>query len=195
MDNGRRALDVKKLRESLGPLPEAGGNPPFIVVSGLPGTGKSHFCRRLTERYPFSMLESDALRKVLFPSPTYSPQESGYLFQVCHQLMDELLGEGIPLIFDATNLSERHREHLYRIADRRRAHLILIRVEAPRAVARQRLEEREGGNGPVVHSEANWKVYQSMRGSLQPIRRPHLAVDTSREITPVIDRVLREVGN
>ena len=185
---------MKKLQESLGPLPEARGNPPFIVVSGLAGTWKSHFCRRLMGRYPFTRLESDALRRVLFPSPTYSPRESERLFQACHQLMEELLGEGIPLIFHATNLSERHREHLYRISDCQKAHLILDRVEAPREVVRQRLEERERGKGPLVRSGAGWNVYQGMRGSMQPIRRPHFAVDTSREIIPVIDRVLREAS-
>ena len=35
--------DVRKLKESLGVLPERVVCPAFIVVSGLPGTGKSFF--------------------------------------------------------------------------------------------------------------------------------------------------------
>ena len=69
MEPNQLSQDLAKLRESLGPLPEAVPNPGFVVVSGLPGTGKTFFCRKLAERQPFCILESDAIRKVLFPSP------------------------------------------------------------------------------------------------------------------------------
>ncbi|MCH8864861.1 MAG: ATP-binding protein, partial [Chloroflexi bacterium] len=113
--------DVQKLAANLGELPEAQVQPAFIVVSGLPGTGKSHFCDQLAERLPLVILNSDALRKTLFPSPSYRTEESGQLFQAIHRLIEDLLKKGIPLVLDATNLSERYREHLYRIADRQKA--------------------------------------------------------------------------
>jgi predicted kinase len=64
--------------------------PAFITVSGLPGTGKSYFCTRLAERLSFLILESDALRKVLFPSPSYSQQESSRIFKASHLLIEGL---------------------------------------------------------------------------------------------------------
>jgi hypothetical protein len=184
--------DVQILKESLTDLPEPMVEPPFIVVSGLPGTGKSFFCRKLAERLPFSILESDAMRKLLFPSPSYTPKESARLFHACHRLIEELLGRGIPLILDATNLSERHRERLYRIADRVKARLIMVRVEAPSAVVRQRLEARVNAANPEDNSEADWRVYQRMKSAVQRIQRQHFAVDTSRDITPVIEKIVRE---
>lgn len=186
--------DVQTLKESLGELPEPAVNPPFVVVSGLPGTGKSHFCRKLAERLPFPILESDNLRKVLSSTPDYSLEESGRLFQACHRLIEELLRRGIPLIFDATNLVERHREHLYRIADTVEAKLILVRVEAPPDVVRQRLNNRPSTAGREDRSDADWRVYQKMKSSAQKIRRNHFAVDTSRDITPVIDKIVREAN-
>ena len=176
--------DAQRLEQSLGQLPEPMVRPPLIVVSGLPGSGKSYFCRKLRERLPFPIVESDALRKVLFPSPNHSAEESNRLFQACHLLIQELLKKGIPLIFDATNLIERHRERLYRIADLTGAKLIIVRVEAPPELVRQRLDHRT--------SEADWRVYQRMRSSVQKIRRNHFAVDTSRDITPVIDKIVRQ---
>jgi len=186
--------DVQKLRESLGQLPEATVDPAFIVVSGLPGTGKSYFCRSLAERLPFPILESDALRKVLSPSPNYSPGESNRLFGACHLLIEELLRRGIPLIFDATNLVERHRERLYQIADRIGARLIIVRVEAPPELVRQRLQHRSAAVNPEDKSEADWMVYQKMRTSVQRIGRNYFAVDTSKDITPVISKIAREAN-
>ncbi|MEE8174282.1 MAG: ATP-binding protein [Dehalococcoidia bacterium] len=181
------------MRQSLGQLPEAAVSPAFVVICGLPGTGKSYFCRRLAERLPFAVLESDALRKALFPSPGYSAEESSCLFRTCHLLIEELLRDGIPLILDATNLSERGRERLYHIASRLGARLIMVGVEAPPSLVRQRLRSRGQDNDPENRSDADWKVYQKMKVSAQRIRRNYFAVDTSRDISPVIDKIARAV--
>ena len=192
MEHTQLLSDVQQLTESLGRLPEAVAKPAFIAVSGLPGTGKSYFCRKLAERLPVIILQSDALRKVLFSSPSYSSQESYRLFRVCHRLIEELLKRGVSLILDATNLSERHREHLYSIADRLNVKLILVCVEAPPQVVHERLKARlENSEGK---SDADWSVYQRMKSSVQKIRRNYYAVDTSRDITPIIGKIVREVN-
>jgi predicted kinase len=186
--------DVQRLSESLGQLPEPVVKPAFIVVSGLPGTGKSYFCRKLAERLPFLILESDVLRKTLFPTPTHSPPESTRLFQAIHHLIERLLKKGIPLILDATNLSERYRERLYNIADRLNARLIIVRVEAPSEIVRQRLKVRSESASPEEHSDADWLVFQRMQTSVQRISRNHFAVDTSRDIAPVLDKIVKAVN-
>jgi hypothetical protein len=185
--------DVQKLREMLSPLPEATAQPFFIVVSGLPGTGKSYFSRKLVERLPCIMVESDALRKVLFPSPCYSAEENQRLFQTLHFLIEELLGKGVPVLMDATNLIEHHRERLYRIADHLGLKLIIVRVEAPAELVRERLQGRAGDADVQDNSDAGWGVYQRMKPKVQKIRRQHFAVDTSRDISPVLDKIIREL--
>jgi predicted kinase len=184
--------DVQRLTKGLGELPEPVVKPTFIAVSGLPGTGKSYFCTKLVDRLPFIILESDALRKELFPSPGYSASESARLFRALHLLIEGLLKRGISLILDATNLSERYRERLYNIADQVEAKLILVRVEAPPEVVYERLKTRQEGANPGDKSDADWIVYQRMKPRVQQIHRNHYAVDTSRDITPVLDKVVRE---
>jgi predicted kinase len=185
--------DVKRLTESLVKLPEPVVKPTFIVVSGLPGTGKSYFCSKLADRLRFVVLESDALRKTLFPSPGYSPEESARLFRALHRLIEGLLKKGISLILDATNLSERNRERLYNIADHLDVKLVLVRVEAPPEVVYARLKSRVGGANAQGNSDADWSVYQKMKPTVDKISRNHYAVDTSRDITPVLDKIVREV--
>jgi len=192
MDIEEVATDVQKLKQGLGGLPEPVANPVFVVVSGLPGTGKSYFSRKLQERLPSVIVESDALRKRLFPSPTYSAQESQRLFNACHHLIEELLSRGIRVVLDATNLVEQHRERLYQISQRLRVKLIIVQVEAPRELVLQRLQGRSGSVDPENNSEAGWSVYQRMRTRAERIRRNYFAVDTSRDITSVVDKVVRE---
>jgi predicted kinase len=194
MEQSQLNRDVSKLKESLGPLPEATANPGFVVVSGLPGTGKTFFCGKLAEKQPFYILESDALRKVLFPTPDYSPVESARLFAAVHDLIEWLLKNDVPVCFDATNLSEHNREYLYRISDRAGARLILVSVEAPPAVAYQRLQARKNGSSPDSKSDADWEIYSQMQPKAEKIRRNHFAVDTTRDITPVINKIIRTLN-
>jgi predicted kinase len=192
VEDSRLLSDVQRLTESLGEFPEPVVEPSFIAVSGLPGTGKSYFCHKLVERLPLVVLESDALRKELFPQPCYSPEESARLFRALHLLIEGLLKRGISLILDATNLSERFRERLYNIADRLGVRLILVRVEAPPEVVYERLKVRQKAASPANKSDADWAVYQRMKATVQTMHRNHYAVDTSRDITPVLDKVVRE---
>ncbi len=191
MEHSQLVSDVERLTQSLGQFSDPVAEPTFIVISGLPGTGKSYFCNKLAERLSFFILESDALRKVLFPSPGYDSQESSRLFRAVHLLIERLLKKGVSLILDATNLSERYREHLYSIVDRLDVKLILVRVEAPPEVVYERLRARQENAGNK--SDAGWEVYQRMKPSVQKICRNYYAVDTSRDITPVLDKIVRAV--
>jgi hypothetical protein len=182
--------DSLRLLESLGPLPEPVAEPFFIAVSGLPGTGKSYLCRRLVKNLSAVLLESDALRKALFASPAYSSEESNHLFRDIHLLVERLLMKGIPVILDATNLSEKNREYLYSIADRLEVKLILVRVSAPPELVRQRLQSRQAD--PTNKSDADWDIYRRMQPTEEEIRRKHYTIDTSQDISSIIDKIVRE---
>ena len=167
----------------------------LMIVSGLPGTGKSYFSRRMAERAPLAIVETDAMRNVLFPFPTHSGAENGRLFKACHALIEDLLISGHSVLFDATNLVERNRKRLYSIADKADAMLIIVRMEAPLDVVAERLKKREEGEGSTEdNSTADLSIYRRMAASVEPIRRDHFAVDTSRDITPMIDKIVQEIG-
>lgn len=185
----RLAEDVEILRRGVNNPPDPVARPTLVLVSGLPGTGKSYFCRKLAERVPLLVLESDRLRKLLSPRPDYGRDESARLFKAIHALLRELLDRGINVALDATNLEEHHRERLYHIADQLSASLIIVRLKAPPEVVEQRLQGRAVGSDPSDHSEAGWDVYRKMEPVSEPIRRNHFQVDTSKDITPALDKI------
>lgn len=185
--------DARKVEEYIQPLPPPRTSPALVVLSGLPGSGKSHFCRRLASRYPMASLKSDALRKALFGQPTHSAEESRRLFAACHLVLSRLLARGIPTIFDATNLREVHRRQVYRIADEHNARLILVHLQAPPAVVHERLEARVKGLPSHDLSDAGPEVYERMRHDVEPIGRPHISVDTSADIEPAIAAILQQL--
>ena len=186
--------DARQLLRSLdGLLPEPVLSPVLVAISGLPGTGKSYFSRRLAERVPLAVLESDAMRKILTPSPFYTAKESARLFQAIHEVIDLLLGQRVSVLLDATSLRETNRKHLYLLAECHKAKMMVVLVEAPPQVVRQRLEARGITHPRQDHSDADWDVYQRMRTLQEPIKRKHTSVDTSDDIEPMVAKMAREI--
>ncbi len=183
--------DADRLYAGLGKLPEAVKKPVLVLVSGLLGTGKTYFSKQLSERLPFVILESDALRRVLNPNPNHSKPESARLFSAIHLLCERLLKEGYSVIADATNLTERHRQHFYDISDRTGVRLIIVQVEAPPLVVKGRLDKR--GKESDNNSDADWNVYRRMRKSVDKIKRKHYSVDTSVDYTWILDEIVEEI--
>jgi predicted kinase len=163
----------------------------LVALCGLPGSGKSHFARELVSRVPMVVLSSDRLRKALVGQPKYTAGESTRLFTACHQLIEELLRQGRKVLFDATNLTEGHRQPLYDIAQRLDVPLVLVHLTAPNGVIRQRLAGRSNGELDSGFSDADWLIYCRLKPAEQPIARPHYAVDTSQDITPVVEEIAR----
>ena len=166
------------------------GRPKLLMLAGLPGSGKSTFAERINTLQPFLTVETDRLRKTLVPQPQYSPAEHYRMFRACHSLIDEFLAKGYPVLFDATNITERNRKPVYAIANRRRVPLEVVVLSAPVEVIRQRLEEREAGQDPDTWSDAGWLIYSRMASAWQDVRRPHMQVDTSGDVNDALRQVL-----
>lgn len=160
--------------------------PALILLSGLPGTGKTTFARRLSDVLSFEHVESDAIRRSIAAAPRYTSEESGAVFRKAEELAARALAEGRHALIDATNLSNRDRKRFVRLADRAGATFIAVRLTAPDAVIRERLARpREGW------SQADLAVYEMMRGRGQPFPMPAIVVDTRFDIGPAVELVAR----
>ena len=184
---------MERLRREVVPLPHPVDSPCMAVVSGLPGSGKTTFARRLAAQVPLAILESDALRQALVTQPKHSSKESKRLFAAIHVLAYEFLLEGISVLVDATNLRESNRAELYDLAERAGVRLFLVSVKAPPEVIRERLERRTMHPDPGEASTADWRVYRRMVPTAEPISRPHLTVDTNQDIGWALEKLARDM--
>ncbi len=183
------AHDTDRLEAALGVIPPPSEKPALVVLVGLPGSGKSYFARALAKRHPAAIVDSDAMRQTLFEDPQHTKKEHGRVFPAIHELLGRLLTRGVTVIVDATNVREPSRKPLYEIAERYGVPLILVQVEAPIGVIRDRLRKRESERDPLDRSTATLDVFERMGADVHPIQREHLTVDTSEDLTPVLDKI------
>ena len=186
----RLALDQKSLREQI----PAGARPfarPFLVMlSGLPGTGKSHFARGLAGRLLLVVVGSDWVRKTLIPKPEYTRQEHMRVFSACHSVIEEFLRQGRTVVFDATNLTEGFRQPLLDLARRQGASTHIILFTAPLKVIRRRLQDRTAGIGTDGVSDADWSIFARLRPGQEPIKDAHWTIDSSKTTRSHLDRLV-----
>jgi predicted kinase len=184
------ARAVTRVEASLPPGVQPGARPVFLILSGLPGSGKSVLARRLQPQLPAAIVETDHVRRLVFRLPRYTDKESAWVYAVSHALIERLLCQGRSVIFDATNLVERNRSVLYRIAERCQSRMVIVRTVAPESVIEERMLRRSQRLDANDRSDADIAVYLKLRQTEQAIAQPHLVIDTTQNSEESVRRIL-----
>jgi predicted kinase len=162
------------------------------MLVGAPGTGKSYLARRLAADLSAQLIATDRVRRLLFAEPRYTGGEHAAVYGWCHTLIHSALRTGHSVVFDATNLLEQRRRRVYDIVDGCQAELLIVWTTCPPRVVQERLLRRRDTFDPDEEdvSEADWDVYLELRRKVEPIRRPHVIVNTSSDLGTVVRRLL-----
>ena len=83
--------------------------PDFIMVVGLPGSGKTSFLEDMFSGKNFHIHSSDSIRKELLGNENDQTSNS-LIFDTLHNRVKEDLRNGISCCYDATNISEKYRK-------------------------------------------------------------------------------------
>jgi predicted kinase len=150
--------------------------PALVLLSGLPGTGKSTWARRLSAATGADHVETDRLRRAMFPVRTYSGSEHAAVYGAAIRAVKRSLAKGRHVIFDATNLSEGARQPARRIAADGDAWLAIVQFDPPEDEVERRLAARRHEPHPADNSEADWEVYLALRPTYRPVAGPHWLV-------------------
>lgn len=142
----------------------------LMLITGLPGAGKTTLARALAERLGAVHLNSDLLRGELGLWGHYSPDDKARVYEALLGRARQALGAGQTVIIDSTFYRESIREPFRRLAAACGAPLRWVEVRAEEAVVRERLK------APRPDSEADFAVYARIRDAYEPLEEPHLVV-------------------
>ena len=164
------------------------------MLVGPPGSGKTRFGRRLASALGAQVVETDRVRKQLFVEPRYTSGEHAAVYGWCHALIRSAVMVGKPIIFDATNLEERQRRKVYDIADGAGARLLILWIASPASTIQERLLRRHTARDEFDLSDADWSVYLELRRRAEPIRRPHMVINTSTSFETLYERLIQRIS-
>lgn len=131
--------------------------PAFAIwITGLPSSGKSTLSTALAAQLAargadVAVLESDALRRVLTPHPTYTAEERDVFYHAMAYIGTLLVDHGVPVIFDATAHRRAYRDRARRWIPR----FLEVYVDCPLSECMRRdakgiyKRAREGAAGTV----------------------------------------------
>lgn len=160
-----------------------------LWLTGLPSSGKSTLARALAGRLRAAgvvvqVLDSDELRKVLTPEPTYTTEERDWFYATLLFIAGLLVENGVNVILAATASRRRYRER----ARSRLPQFAEIFVYCPVAVCRER--DPKG-----LWAQATQGEIDNLPGagaSYEPPLAPEIRVDTAElSVEETVDLIWR----
>ncbi len=147
-----------------------------LWLTGLPASGKSSIVARLTPKLDTlgmgaEVLESDALRRILTPSPTYSIEERDLFYRSLAFMGSRLLAHGVNVIFDATASRRAYREFAKTLMPQ----MLEVSIECPLQVCMERDKKGTYRRG----LEGKSSTVPGLQESYEAPLSPDLAIDTT----------------
>jgi adenylylsulfate kinase len=158
-----------------------------LWLTGIPASGKSAITRELvkkleTQGVSVVVLESDGMRKILTPEPTYSQEERDDFYRSLALIGELITRNGVNVIFDATANKRNYREYARTLITR----FIEIFVTCPLDICMQR--DPKG----IYHRAATGKTstVPGIQSPYEPPIKPDIALDGRNPPEASADTVL-----
>lgn len=167
----------------------------LIVMSGLPGAGKSSIARELGRLLPAPVLSVDPVEAAMWRAGVDRGQPTGLAaYVVVEALASDVLALGQTVVVDAVNDAEEAREQWRALARRRGVALRYIEVICPdRALHRRRLEARQ--RDIAGFAEPTWASVEARRANFDSWCEDRLVLDSTAPLTGNVQVALAHLGD
>jgi adenylylsulfate kinase len=151
-----------------------------IWVTGLPASGKSTICSALRPSLEahglmVEVLESDAVRRVLTPSATYSRDERDLFYRALAFIGQRLAAYGVAVVFDATANRRPYRDFARSLIPR----FAEISIDCPLQICMQR--DRKGTYRKGQQGESS--TVPGLHEPYEPALNPEMRIDSTTTST------------
>ncbi|MBM4133522.1 MAG: adenylyl-sulfate kinase [Nitrospira sp.] len=152
--------------------------PEFAIwLTGLPASGKSSIAAALRPKLEalglrVEALESDRLREILTPDPTYSREERDLFYRALAVMGSRLVAQGVAVIFDATANRRAYRDFARTLIP----NFIEVAVECPLETCMERDKKGTYRKGRAGES----MTVPGLQDPYEPPLDPALRIDTTR---------------
>lgn len=146
----------------------------IVVVTGLPGSGKSFFASRLATAIHADYISSDKLRKKIIKSRTYSIKEKDLVYDEMLKEMRNGIKQNKNLVLDAT-FYKRETRNKFKEETTDAGKIVFIEIIADETLIKKRLQSSR------EDSEADFTVYKIIQQQWEPIKEEHLILQSTND--------------
>lgn len=119
--------------------------PHLIVMTGIPGSGKSFFAERFSSTFKAPIVSFERLRAELFNNPSYSTDEQIILGRVADYLLDELMKTGQTIVYEGPSSTKADRQKIVKKAKGSSYEPLIVWVQTESAAAKARATKQIDG--------------------------------------------------
>lgn len=166
----------------------------LILLTGLPGVGKSYLARALADALDVDVIDRDAVRDSVFPARDldYSPEQNDLASQITYRVAEYILSRNADrmLILDGRPFSLRTQvDEVVDLAARVGHQLRVIYCWAPDEVVSQRLHE-DLQKTQNVAADRTIDKYRRIKARFEPLVVDHLSVNTAQPTAKMLADIM-----
>ena len=145
----------------------------MIIVSGLPGSGKTHLASRLASKLGAEYISSDLTRKEIESRGEYAFEDNLTVYEEMARRAGDELRHGNTVVIDATFYLREMRSLFSTLAALLHKKVCNIELFADKNLIRQRLSQ------PRLHSHADYAVYEQLVSQYESPEGEHLTLEST----------------
>jgi len=170
----------------------------LILITGLPGIGKTTLARELARQTKGIHFDLDDTKRVIVPenmvTESIDPHEFRYKYYAeAIRRLPELFAQSSAqiVIMDETFHLQGFRQMWDEAARQLKIRLHWVEAVCDEEIVKERLSiGKDRGNHILV--DQGYQMYLLFKEAFEPLQGPHVVVDTNKDIVPQVQRIVRE---
>jgi predicted kinase len=160
----------------------------LIVITGLPGTGKTTIAEELAKEIDAIVFSTDKIRKKIFQKPVYNEEDKKIVYNQLFLETNKYLAKGKNVILDGTFYTKSLRQRAKEVGKSLSNNVYFIYCETPEEILKKRIENRKD-----KYSDADYGVYLKMKKIFEEFEDDFIKIDTSNPVSTNVNIIKTKI--